>query len=185
MALLVALFGPQQVGKSTAAISLVQNHGLVRVAFADPLYRMLAALLELSVEATRRLPKNEPMEALGGRTVRHMLQTLGTEWGRTLMADDLWVETARRKILEFTSSGTSVVVDDLRFANEYAMLGALGCRFVRLHRDGVPEQVNPTHGSEVAWHSFASHAEVVNPPDGAENWARKAGEAVLAALRAA
>lgn len=182
MARIIALFGPQQVGKSTAALSLVQRHDFVRVAFADPLYRMVAGLMELGVEDVRKLPKNEPIKALGGQTLRHALQTLGTEWGRDLMNYDIWVDTAVRKILELTEANHSVIVDDLRFYNEYEALEAIDCEFVRLQRPDMPAQVNRSHASEVAWHYFKSHADVTNPPDGAEDWAQKAGDAVLDAL---
>jgi hypothetical protein len=185
MATIIALYGPQQVGKSTAALSLVEHHEFTRIAFADPIYRMVAALLNISMEAVRRLPKNEPMEALGGQTLRYALQTLGTEWGREKISQDLWISTARRSILDHAVPGRPVVIDDLRFDNEYAMLAEIGCLFVRLRRDGVPEQDNPGHASETAWAHFQSHAEVTNPPDGAANWARKAGEAILDALRVA
>ena len=182
MALIIALYGPQQVGKSTAALSLVDHHGFVSVAFADPLYRMIAALLNISMEEVRRLPKNEPMEALGGQTLRYTLQTLGTEWGREKISQNLWVDTARRSILSCVAAGHPVVVDDLRFDNEYDVLSEVGCLFVRLRRDGVPEQDNPEHASETAWANFHSNADVTNPPDGAENWSQRAGVAIISAL---
>lgn len=181
--MIVALFGPQQVGKTTAANSLVKNHGFVRVAFAGPIYRMAGALLNLSVEEVRKLPKDQPMVALGHRTLRYTLQTLGTEWGRELMGRNLWVDAAQREIQVYVESGKSVVIDDLRFNGEYEMLKAFDCRFVRLHRADAPEQEWTTHYSELDWPGFKSHAEIVNPPDGAAHWGKLAGDAILAALR--
>lgn len=183
MPTLIALYGPQQVGKSTAAGALVDHHGFTRVAFADPLYRMVAALMDISVEAVRRLPKNEPLVELNGRTLRYALQTLGTEWGRDLMGPDVWIEAAHRTVQNLLDIGRSVVIDDMRFDNEYEMLSRMGCLFVRLDREDVPEQVNTGHASETAWDHFVSHAHVTNPPDGAVQWARQAGSAILAALQ--
>jgi hypothetical protein len=182
--MIVALFGPQQVGKTTAANSLVEHHGFVRVAFAEPIYRMVGALLNLSVEEVRKLPKDKRMAALGYRTLRYTLQTLGTEWGREFMGRNLWVDAARREIQGYTESGKSVVIDDLRFKGEYEMLRVFDCRFVRLHREGAPHQEWETHRSELDWYSFESHADITNPPDGAEHWGKLAGDAILAALRA-
>jgi hypothetical protein len=183
MTTLIALYGPQQVGKTTAALSLIESCNFHKVSFADPLYRMMGALLELSVSDVRKLPKNQRMESLGGQTLRHALQTLGTQWGRSLLHKNLWLDVARDKILSHASQGQSVVVDDLRFQNEYDLLKELGCKFVRLKRQDNPEQCNSQHASENDWADFVSHVEVVNPPDGATNWRKQAGASILAALR--
>lgn len=182
MAILIALYGPQLVGKTTAATSLVEHHKFARVAFADPIYRMLAALLDTTVEAVRRLPKNEPIPELGGQTLRHTMQKLGTEWGRDSIYPALWTDAALRRIAKHLYDGVSVVVDDLRFRNEYEALQTLGCKFVELTRDDLPEQVNGDHISEAAWKAFECHASVINPPDGAADWAKLVGDRILSAV---
>ena len=183
MAILIALYGPQQVGKTTAAQSLCERSGFTHLAFADPIYRMLGALMGLSVADMRKLPKSTPLPDLGKQTLRFAMQTLGTEWGRETIADDLWVRTAEREILNRLKSGQNVVVDDMRFVNEYETLDRLNCKFVRLERADLPEQLNPEHASETAWGSFHCHATVLNPPNGTDNWAQRAGAAILAALQ--
>lgn len=183
MSEIIALCGPQQVGKTTAANSLVEHFDFVRVAFADPLYDMVAALMRLPVHKVRELPKNEPMPSLAGRTLRHALQTLGTEWGRNDMSADIWVNAAIRKANSLTMRGVRVVMDDCRFLNEYDALRRAGARMVLLQRDELPEQINTSHGSEIEWPNFPHFDAVVkNPADGAPNWAETAGRTILTSL---
>lgn len=128
-------------GKTTAARELCKV-GFTRVRFAQPLKDMLAALgcsdAELDGEA-----KEVPSELLCGSTPRHAMQTLGTEWGRALIGDDLWVSAWRAR----ASSCALVVVDDVRFPNEVAAIHALGGVVVRIERPDAIGQ-GAVHTSE-------------------------------------
>lgn len=116
---LVALGGPAGVGKTTLAKRLEKERAYKRRRFAGPLKSMLQAmgLTERDVDGPG---KDEPNELLLGATPRLAMQTLGTEWGRTLIHPDLWahlaVEDARRLLNGGGAFG--VVLDDLRFENE-------------------------------------------------------------------
>lgn len=182
MVKLIALYGPQQVGKSTAAQSLVEHHNYTRVAFADPLYQMISALLGRDA---RDVPKNLPMDELEGKTIREALQSLGTEWGRDLIGSELWVNTARRRITRLLGKGKKIVIDDCRFRNEYRALWHLSARFVRLSREDIPEQINIDHGSELEWQSFEPAVSIANPTDSAELWKSDSGQIILEALSGA
>lgn len=127
-------------GKTTAATRLVHNHGFVRVRFADPLKAMLRVLLQargvggLSVDAMIDGDLKEmSARELGGRTPRHAMQTLGTEWGRKLIAPSLWVDAWR----DVAQRYPRVVVDDVRFPDEAAVVTALSGRIYALHRPGL------------------------------------------------
>ncbi len=60
------------------------------------------------------------------------MQTLGTEWGRTL-APDLWVNAWCRSIVGLKR----VVADDVRFDNEVAAVRALGGMVFEVRRLGI------------------------------------------------
>lgn len=60
-------------------------------------------------------------EAKSIEEVRIFLQNLGTEVGRKLLAEDLWVDIIKRKIDEAISLGSSVAVTGIRFPNELAL----------------------------------------------------------------
>ena len=69
-----------------------------------------------------------------GISPRRIMQTLGTEWGRDLIHKDIWAECAKQQALKIAHSGRSVVIDDLRFPNEYATLRSIGATLVRINR---------------------------------------------------
>ncbi len=61
------------------------------------------------------------------------MQTLGTEWGRNLIASDLWIR-AWQHALANVPAGVPVVVDDCRFPNEADAVVAAGGICVRIER---------------------------------------------------
>ena len=142
MSLVVALTGSAGVGKSTVAEYLVGRYGFQRIRFSDPLKHMLAALLSrqgCTPEYVRRCLegdlKSRAVPELGGRTPRHALQTLGTEWGRTLIDADFWLSCWRRTVEPALRRGP-VVADDCRFTNELDAVKAMGGLVWRVAREG-------------------------------------------------
>lgn len=132
---IIAFTGVAGSGKSTAAAHLTRHRGFERVRFAGPLKAMMAALgcTAPEIDGDR---KETPCELLGGKTPRHAMQTLGTEWGRDLIASDLWIR-AWQAALARVPAGVPVVVDDCRFPNEAAAVIAAGGVIVRIERPGA------------------------------------------------
>ncbi len=116
---LIALTGAAGSGKDTVASHLEQEHGYVRLSFADPLRDMLAELLRHVGQAPSwindRQLKEQRIPVLD-RSYRELAQTLGTEWGRSLDAG-MWVRIvhAKRQAL----ADRRCVITDLRFPNEW------------------------------------------------------------------
>lgn len=133
--MIIALCGPAGSGKTTIAKALVENHGFIRKPFADPLKRMIAAGFNIERELLDgpREVKALPMAIFNGKTLRDVMQTLGTEWGRDMIGADLWSNAWQTGI----GSGYSYVADDLRFANEAAAVWGIEGFVIRLHRDGA------------------------------------------------
>lgn len=148
---IIAFFGPQHCGKSEASKAIVAGGDRVwkRLSFADVIYDMMTVLIGTN---SRAVDKGLGLDALGGKTLRYALQTLGTEWGRSLVSEDIWVEAMRRRIL--AHKAINIVIDDLRFANEHQMLRDLGATIVRLDRIGCGMSTIHTHGSETEWLDF-------------------------------
>jgi hypothetical protein len=46
------------------------------------------------------------------------MQTLGTEWGRKLIGEDLWHGATMRRTQDLMETGNKVVITDVRFPNE-------------------------------------------------------------------
>ena len=144
MTSLVAFTGLAGSGKSTACQALL-DEGWIRVKFADGLKNMLRAFyrscgIEDSAYIEARIEgdmKEEPCPFLRGRTPRHAMQTLGTEWGRDCISPDLWVQAWRQRVGTLLSDGVPVVTDDCRFVNEADAVRRLGGRIVRVERPGL------------------------------------------------
>lgn len=140
--MIIAFFGYKQSGKTSAAKHLAR-HGFRRCPFASKLKSMLSSLGLTDEEINGNL-KEEPCELLGGKTPRWAMQSLGTEWGRDLIDDNLWVRAWQRNIRTFSGN---IVVDDLRFLNEEKVLKEEGAVLVRVDRECIRPQ-GEVHASE-------------------------------------
>ena len=145
---IVAFTGFAGAGKSEASKYLVNNHGYTLLKFASGLKDMLKAL-GLSHEQIEGRLKEVPSHLLCGKTPRHAMITLGTEWGRDLIGGDLWTNVLLSKIesLESLYRCPKVVIDDCRFINEASMIQRKGGLIVEVVRPGVGPVSN--HQSEM------------------------------------
>jgi len=161
---IVGVAGYAKSGKSTVADFLIGDHGFKRFKFADVLKDMLRAvgLTEAQVEGDQ---KEVAVDALCGHTPREAMQTLGTEWGRKMMGDDLWVNLWQDRVQHWLTLHpmNRVIVDDVRFPNELQRVLDLGGTVLRIDRPGV----KPTngHSSETAIDGAAGMIVVVNNGD--------------------
>lgn len=145
---LIAFSGAAGAGKSEASNQAVAS-GYHRAKFANAIKEMLRTFLryrgadETTIE--RMLEgdlKGTSSEYFGGRTPRHAMQTLGTEWGRKLIHPDLWVVTE----IDASSSFDHVVFDDCRFPNEVAAIKVAGGQVIEIERPDLPSRMD--HASE-------------------------------------
>lgn len=145
--MIVGLSGLAGSGKSAVAEALVRELGFARVKFADPLKnmlrRMLADMGHTAEDIERHMEgdlKEVPMPELGV-TPRHLMITLGTEWGRDLVHEDIWTRLWLARAERFPL----VVADDVRFPNEVALIRSMGGVYWRIERPGI---VQAAHSSE-------------------------------------
>jgi len=127
----VALAGVAGSGKSTAAQYLVDMHGYTRLRFAGPLKAAMAAL-GFSPHDIDGVAKEAPHALLCGKTPRHAMQTLGTEWGRNCIGADFWIGLWQRAANDVLENRGRVVVDDCRFPNEAAVVRKMGGEIFRI-----------------------------------------------------
>jgi hypothetical protein len=137
---LIAFTGVISSGKTTATEALISlpERAYTKLAFADPLKAMVAIL-------TSETDKNATPDALCGKTVREAYQTLGTEWGRNMIGQDIWLRAMARRIKGERGVARGIVVDDCRFDNEAALLRSLGGRIIEIVRPGYERAL---HSSE-------------------------------------
>lgn len=144
---IIGLYSPAQgSGKSTIAQILKNKHGYECVSFAGPLKQMCLAFFEgmgYSKEQACHLIYNKDYVLPGlNITVRKIMQTIGTDWGREIIDNDVWVKIWQMRISQFAL----VSVDDVRFENEARAVKDMGGQLWKVIRPGV--QNTDTHKSE-------------------------------------
>ena len=135
---LIGIAGPARAGKDTLASYMLDNLGdnWTRSSFAAPIKKMLEAIgVDCSDDA------KAVVDDAFGDTPRHMMQTLGTEWGRNLIDGDIWVKAFAR-----LNAGKCVIVPDVRFENEAALVREHGVLIHLVGRGGI----NSNHATENA-----------------------------------
>ena len=141
---LIGLIGRARVGKDTVAEHLRIYHGFSQYAFADPMKDMLEVVFG---DRFRTGDREAPIDWLG-KSPRHLMQTLGTEWGRNCVHPDLWTLLAEREVEYHAKYRYNLVISDVRFHNEADMILRHGGELWHVLRGDAP--VVATHGSECA-----------------------------------
>jgi hypothetical protein len=158
--MLIGLSGYARTGKDTVADILVKEHGFTKIGFSDPLYEMalrLDPLIETSfwLSDDGHLPLSKVVAQHGWETakdeypeVRRILQALGTDAGREVLGENVWVDALLRRV----EPEGRYVIRDMRFPNEFYAVENEGGATVRIERPGY----GPTNGhiSETALDDF-------------------------------
>jgi len=148
-------------GKSEVA-SILRDHGYHSVKLAAPVKALTRAFFKACGVAGHKLDdmvdgdlKETPCAITPYRAIspRVVMQTLGTEWGRGIIHPDIWADLCAEHIDRILDSGYRVVVDDLRYPNEWRMLKTFGAFVMNLHRPGAqPLNDHPSEGALTAEH---------------------------------
>ncbi|WP_276972041.1 hypothetical protein [Ferrimicrobium acidiphilum] len=133
--------GYARSGKDTVGEILAQEHGFVRLAFADKLKKLALVLDPQVAAAVTELGGWEQAKKI--QYVREYLQLLGTS-ARDILFESVWIDA----LLSDLDATTSYVITDVRFLNEAEAIRARDGIMVRISRPGVGP-VNQ-HISEIA-----------------------------------
>lgn len=139
--LIIGLYSSQAGSGKSEVAAVLCRHRYELVKFAAPLKAMARALL-VSMGFTHRHAermvegdlKEEVVPGFDTVTPRHLMQTLGTDWGREAISNDLWTKVAISKAASITAEGGRVVIDDMRFPNEFEAIREVGGVTVRIDR---------------------------------------------------
>lgn len=165
---IIGLTGRAGCGKDTVADFLVETHGFIKLAFADPLRDGAKAMLGLTDEELSRRENKEALIEWLGCSPRHVLQTLGTEWGRELIHPDLWLRITERRVERVLAMPpcqhiNGIVLSDVRFENEADWVRRIGGTVWNINRPRaglfgdsarhVSEQSLPIHEADLILHN--------------------------------
>lgn len=149
--MIIGLSGYARSGKDEAAKGL-EFFGFQRVAFADKMREFLYVLNPLVMGTTEmpvrlkyvvdRYGWDGYKETPWGKDMRELMQRLGTDCGREMLYDSVWVDAALDDYR--TGKIRSAVISDVRFPNEAEAIKELGGFVVRVVRPGV----YPANGHE-------------------------------------
>lgn len=149
---LIGIVGYMGAGKTTIVNRAIEEiPDTIKIGFADPLYNMIAAM-GIPMETIRDKSKwDEPQEMLYGQTLRYAVRSLGTEWGRRCINQDVWSNIACHKAFSLMQEGIHVIIDNVRFPSEMSYMRRYDATFIALQRPGL--EIDLTHESE---HHIAS-----------------------------
>lgn len=186
---LIGLTGRAGSGKDAVARILATQHGYSRMSFAEPIKRGLNSMfgIQASVFEDRSL-KEKPIDWIG-HSPRYLMQTLGTEWARHMVNEDIWIRVAAQLLAQHRRLGGPVCIVDVRYSNEAAWVRGQGGDLWHIARP-FPENVIPLgHSSELGVPIYAGLDSVLHNDRGLEQLDDEvrralAGERVLPRLSA-
>ncbi len=156
---LIGLSAKKRHGKDTLGALLIAHHGYQRIAFADALYAEVAARYGLSVEALQDpATKESPLEVLGGRSPRVVLQDTGMQ--RRAEDEEYWVRQVHAVVNDSTKPARRWVITDVRLPNEAAFVERHGI-LVRVERPDYPDS-GDRHVSEMALDDWPFQYRIAN-----------------------
>lgn len=129
--MLIAFSGLKGSGKDTAAEVLINEFGYTRIAFADAV-RQMALIIDPRIPShvnNHWYTLSEEVREHGWDTlkranleVRRLLQVIGTEAGRMLVGEDIWIDILAKRYPDISNPEARYVITDCRFDNEVAFI---------------------------------------------------------------
>lgn len=133
MIILVGITGRAGSGKDTIGDYLKANYNFRSVSFAAPLKEGVKAMFGLDNTHLDHPLKEQMLEDIG-KSPRQLMQLLGTEYGRNLVHQDLWLLLANKKVEAYASLGFNVCITDVRFENEAEFVRKQGGTILHVER---------------------------------------------------
>lgn len=132
---LIALAGKAHSGKSSLAGMLLNElnwhaYRYSAYAFAGPIKRTINKLFGWDERHSEGELK-EVVDPKWGFSPRTAYQKFGTDFGRKMLRDDIWLKCA-----ELATQNKNIIITDLRFENEVEWVRRQGGLIVHVHRSG-------------------------------------------------
>lgn len=149
---LIGLIGRKQSGKDTVCHLIDQLIPRVRrLAFADGVKEEVAEAIGQPVDF---------VEA-NKTQLRLLLQAWGTDWRRDMCSNSYWVDRVRDQLRDIQHTDTTVILTDVRFPNEAAVVREFGGVVARVFRPGF-DKTDDVHPSETALDNYEADNVIWN-----------------------
>lgn len=160
----IGLSGVARSGKDTSGLILYHNIGHSKVhSFALPLKQGIKTMFGIDVFSPEWADRKEEIIPELGKSLRDMMQTLGTEWGRQMVHPDVWVY-ATKQVYDSLPGGSTMILTDVRFQNEADWIRSVDGIIVRLERKGAGT-TNMQHASEQLFPMLEGEPVIQNDGD--------------------
>lgn len=140
---LIGICGFKGAGKSTVVHQAIfdpreMDHALpvFQMSIMQPVRNMLSAMGIQDID--NKAKWDDPQPLLNHKSIRHAVITLGTDWARDYIGPDVWIDIAIRDARATMLQGTTVVIDGIRYWNEYEAVRAEGGIMIAFHRPDLP-----------------------------------------------
>lgn len=147
---IIGLTGKAGCGKDTTADYLCKHYNFKKISFAQPIRDGLNAMFGVGYDQMQDRIQKESVINWIGKSPRQLMQTLGTEWARNHVANDIWLRVAAHNINLIQSDGgyAGIVISDVRFENEAEWVRQHGkLWFITRMESGLANGLE-THASE-------------------------------------
>jgi dephospho-CoA kinase len=151
--MIIGLSGYARAGKDTVADYLVKEHGYKRISFADPIKKAMYALDPIvqagddyTITLQEAVDKLGWEQAKNWEEVRRLLQVFGTEVGREMFGEYIWINKALGNAEPFDK----IVVTDVRFPEEARAIRNLFGEVWRIER-GKPTNDHVSENALMTW----------------------------------
>ena len=161
---LIGIHGPLNGGKDTVANYLMSKVPNFRhYSFAGPLKQACVVMFGFTLEQLEDRTLKEQVDPFWGFTPRRAMQLLGTEFGRNMLRDDVWIKRAEREYFSNRSAELGTIITDVRFENEAAWIRAQSSSLlIYLEVPGLVKDERYNHASEGGIELASSDCIIVN-----------------------
>ncbi len=143
----IGVFGNMNSGKDTAAGALTDYRDYATQSLAAPMKAFAQQLMGFTVDQLYGPSESRnAVDPRWGVSPRHMLQTMGTDWMRNMVHEDVWINFALDQLSEWRWEGA--VIPDARYENEVRRIREFGGYVVKVTRPGAIRSSYMDHASE-------------------------------------
>jgi len=148
---LIGIHGPLDGGKDTTANYLQAKYPdrFGRYAFAGPLKQACMIMFGFTKEQMEDRVLKEQDDPRWGFSPRFAMQKLGTEYGRQMLREDVWIRRAELEHYKNLSIHRGTIITDVRFENEAQWIRSQAdSLIVYLEVPGLQKDARYAHASE-------------------------------------
>ena len=148
---LIGIHGPLESGKDYVAKTIMNlfPEKFKQYAFAWPIKEACKIIFGFTDDEMNRRDLKEKIHPQWGITPRYAFQTLGTEWGRIIVRDDIWTKRAENEIEINDVNCRGTIISDVRFENEAELIRRKYGQMIIIKRPSLDtSQSKYNHASE-------------------------------------